>query len=41
MRHAAVKGEFLNSTLPSMLPSRMVDRLIGRHLGLLPKLTRV
>jgi hypothetical protein len=37
-RYAAVKGEFLNATLPSMLPSRVVDRIIGRRLGLLPTL---
>lgn len=36
-RYAAVKGKFLNSTLPLLLPSRTVDRLIGRQLGLLPK----
>jgi NAD(P)-dependent dehydrogenase (short-subunit alcohol dehydrogenase family) len=36
-RYDAVKGRFLNVTLPSLLPSRMVDRLVGRQLGLLPR----
>lgn len=35
-RYAAVKGKFVNSTLPTLLPKRLVDRLIGRQLGLLP-----
>jgi short-subunit dehydrogenase len=39
-RYDAVKGKFLNVTLPSLLPSRMVDRLVGRQLGLLPRMTR-
>ncbi len=36
-RYAALKGEFLNSTLPALLPKRMVDRILGRQLGLLPR----
>lgn len=36
VRYAAVKGEFLNSTVPSLLPRRMIDRMLGKRLGLLP-----
>ena len=35
-RYAVLKGEFMNSTLPSLLPRRMVDRMLGSRLGLLP-----
>ena len=37
VRHTAVKGEFANSTLPSLPPRRWVDRALGRRLGLVPK----
>ena len=37
VRYTAVKGEFANSTLPSLLPRRGVDRALGRRLGLVPK----
>lgn len=36
-RYDAVKGKFMNATLPQLLPSRTVDRMIGKQLGLLPK----
>ncbi|HLZ84962.1 MAG TPA: SDR family NAD(P)-dependent oxidoreductase [Caulobacteraceae bacterium] len=36
-RYAVLRGEFMNSTLPSMLPRRMVDRMLGGRLGLAPK----
>ncbi len=34
VRYTAVKGEFTNSTLPSLLPRRWMDRAMGRKLGL-------
>ena len=36
-RYEAVKGRFVNATLPSLLPKRTVDRMIGKQLGLLPR----
>ena len=35
-RYAALKGEFMNFTLPTILPKRMADRMLGGRLGLLP-----
>ncbi len=36
-RYAAVKGKFVNVTLPSLLPKRVVDRMMGKQLGLIRK----
>jgi NAD(P)-dependent dehydrogenase (short-subunit alcohol dehydrogenase family) len=33
-RYAAVKGKFVNVTIPSLLPKRFVDRLLAKQLGL-------
>lgn len=35
-RYEAVKGRFVNTTLPSLLPKRTVDRLMGKQIGLFP-----
>ena len=39
-RYPAVKGGFLEATLPGLLPRRTLDRVMGRQLGLLPQLQR-